>query len=405
MIRLTHPTQEINATIDLPGSKSISNRLLMLQHLYAPKSKVQALSRANDTALIDQILSRDTAEIDVEDAGTVARFLTAYFAVSTREVIMKGTPRMHKRPMGELVNCLRSLGADISYLGEEGYLPLKIKGTDLNGDQIDLTKVRSSQFISALLMIAPKIKGDLKIKVDPSMDSWSFVELTMHCMEMMGFTVLLQDGCLSVVGSASSRSLAVEKDWTSFYYWFVAAVLARKARLVFPGLSLNSVQTESKWLEELKHPLIEITEGDVGLILLRREGRISFEKKVLDLKDHPDLAPTFAILFASLAQKVDFTGLESLQYKECDRDMAIGEHLKELNANWSRDGMVWHLHPPVKESHVPKFRSFDDHRMIMSAAVLAVKNTLLIEEIEPVRKSYPDFFNQMELAGFKIELE
>ena len=404
MIRISHPNSVLRGTVNLPQSKSISNRLLILKHLYFPNLNINKLSDANDTQLLRSILGDMTSEIEVEDAGTVMRFLTATCALSGEEYILKGSKRMHQRPIGQLVDALRLWGAEIEYLEKEGYAPIKVNGTSLKGTILDMRNVKSSQFISALLMIMPAVGEDAGIKVDPKMHSWSFVKLTIDLMENLGIDVHLDNNVLKCSGLRNKiSSIDVESDWTSFYYFLSMAALSEESEMFFPALSLKSVQAEVTLLDALSIKGIELIEQDNG-VLLSKKSSLTGMKLEYNLKDFPDLAPTFALMLAALKQKAQFIGLESLKFKESDRDMAIAHQLSLVNASWNLENKEWALDGTAfKLKQQTSFPSFDDHRMLMSVAPLALVDAILIEDEEEVNKSFPGFWKQMESLGFTIE--
>lgn len=402
MIRLEHSTAILNGTIELPSSKSISNRLLILKALYKPDLDIHFLSEANDTKVLEKILNSDDDVLNVEDAGTVMRFLTAYFVAQGRSVTLRGTERMHERPISELVDALRSMGADITYLEKEAYPPIQIYSSKIRATTIDLSKVRSSQFISALLMIMPKFP-ELKLKVDSSMNSWMFVDLTIQLMRELGFKIELNDGMLVFKGGDISRSeFTVEADWTSFYYWYSAACVAKVSNLYFPRLSLRSIQGEAecyKWLAVSNMMLIQ-EKGGVKLIAEKAD---SLNTSTLNLKQYPDLAPSFALLYATLQKNISFEGLESLVYKESDRDDAIAQHLAMLACSWVRKDEQWLLIcDKAERENDLHFNSFKDHRMVMSLLPLALDQQVTIMDPDVVVKSYPNFWNDCESLGFNI---
>ncbi len=325
MIRISHPTGILNGTIALPSSKSICNRMLILKKLYEPDLKLDNLSNANDSVLLKDILDRDVRDIDVQDAGTVFRFMVAYAATGEGEYTLRGTGRLMERPIKELVDALLIFGADITYLEKEGQAPLRIVGKSLkaNTSLIDLTNVKSSQFISALLLIAPQIEGDFNLKVNTKMSSYSYVLLTVSCLRRMGFSVFVKGMYISVSKQQKfdGEYFLVEPDWSSFYYWFSMAHLSKECRLFFPGLRLDNMQKERKHLFEVGNTGMVFEEQDGGMLISKeRQGKVECPD-VMQFSQYPDSAMTFGMLLPALGCKFhEFKGLESLKYKECDRE-------------------------------------------------------------------------------------
>lgn len=403
MIKISHPTAVLKGEVILPGSKSISNRALILRELYAKNKVLNQLSNANDTLLLQQALESEQQQIDVADAGTVARFLTAFYSAKPGTRILRGTPRMHERPISELVDALIKMGADINYLDKEGHLPLKIHGKALTNCDLDLRSLKSSQFASALIMLLPSLSAKGQWKVDPTMNSWAFVQLTLDVMKEFGFDLFIENDLLEWKSRNNQRAeYTIEPDWTSFYYWLSMAILSKGAELYFPGLHLESPQSESKWLKQFGNQL-SYFEDQSGLHI-KTKGNKSLSLKCFDLKDHPDLAPTFAILSAGCVPEMQFTGLESLKVKESDRDFAIAEQLAKMNVYWKYNNQIWSM--DASDFQMPKnavFQSYDDHRMAMAVAPLSLIQAISIDNEAVVAKSYPQFWDVMKELGFELE--
>ena len=409
MIRISHPTGILNGTIALPSSKSICNRMLILKKLYEPDLKLDNLSNANDSVLLKDILDRDVRDIDVQDAGTVFRFMVAYAATGEGEYTLRGTRRLMERPIKELVDALRMFGADITYLEKEGQAPLRIVGKSLkaNTSLIDLTNVKSSQFISALLLIAPQIEGDFNLKVNTKMSSYSYVLLTVSCLRRMGFSVFVKGMYISVSKQQKfdGEYFLVEPDWSSFYYWFSMAHLSKECRLFFPGLRLDNMQKERKHLFEVGNTGMVFEEQDGGMLISKeRQGKVECPD-VMQFSQYPDSAMTFGMLLPALGCKFqEFKGLESLKYKECDRESALTEHLAKVQVSIVKKENIWELNTEeyrlIKDTEFP---TYDDHRMAMCVAPLALKESIRIENENAVQKSYPHFWEDMKSVGFEIK--
>ncbi|MFY0644393.1 MAG: hypothetical protein JXR19_07985 [Bacteroidia bacterium] len=404
-MKISHPTGLLKGVIQLPTSKSISNRLLVLKHLYCPELEIEGLSKANDTQLMNSLIESKADKLNVEDAGTVMRFLLAYMAASKRDVTLKGTARMHQRPIGELVDALGQIGAEIEFLGNEGYPPVKLSASALVDADLDMRKVQSSQFVSAMLMILPSFGLNSHIQIDPKMNSYAFVQMTIDVMDMLGLHLRNENQRISALDRTEpARTIKVERDWSSFYYWFAMAVLAKESELFFPGLKLEGIQTESQWLEVLTHELIFVEQNDEGILLQRKPGDIKFNINDIDLKNHPDLAPSFILLFACLEQECTFTGLESLDIKESERAKVLHSYLDQLGGSLTLKNGKWILQAcDVSTLNDNFFQTHKDHRMAMSLACLSLIAPINLDDGKVVSKSYPSFWLEMQHLGFEID--
>jgi 3-phosphoshikimate 1-carboxyvinyltransferase len=382
--------------------------MLILQKLYEPDLVLDNLSSANDSVLLKEILASNARAIDVQDAGTAFRFLVAYAAAGDGEYTITGTDRLQERPISGLVDALRLFGADITYLEKEGYAPLSIRGKELkvSTDLIDLTNVKSSQFISALLLIAPRIKGDFNLKVNTKMSSYSFVLLTISCLRRMGFSVFVKGMYISVSKQQKfdGEYFLIEPDWSSFYYWFSMAHLSKKCELFFPGLRLDNMQKERKHLFEVGNTVMTFEEKDGGMLISKKgEGEVECPE-ILYFAQRSDSVMTFGMLLPALGCKYHkLKGLESLKYKECDREVALGEHLQKVGARLDKVDEFWELKAEdYSLTANTTFPSYDDHRMAMCVAPLALKQPIIIEDESVVKKSYPHFWEDLKSVGFLI---
>ena len=409
MIRLWHGTGILKGTIKLPSSKSICNRMLILKKLYESDLELGNLSNANDSVLLKKILHTDTRDIDVQDAGTAFRFLVAYAASGTGEYTIRGTDRLMERPISDLVDALRLFGADITYLEKEGQAPLRIVGKKLKTSTslIDLTNVKSSQFISALLLIAPRIQGEFNLKVNTKMSSYSYVLLTLSCLRRMGFSVHVKGMYISVNKKQKfdGEYFLIEPDWSSFYYWFSMAHLSKECELFFPGLRLDNMQKERKHLFEVGNTRMAFEEKDNGMLITKKkQGEVECPD-VMQFSQYPDSAMTFGMLLPALGcTQHQLKGLESLKYKECDREVALVEHLNKVGVSLAKSGKTWELNAEnYRLNPETIFPSYDDHRMAMCVAPLALKQPICIEDEDVVSKSYPHFWDDMKSVGFTVK--
>ena len=409
MIRISHPTKSVKGIITLPSSKSISNRVLMLQKMYEPDLVIDNLSEANDTKLLKDLLSNDDKSLNVQDAGTAYRFLLAYCSITPGEWTITGTSRLQERPIDRLVDSLRQLGAEMRYLEREGFAPLLINGKKLKTSAriLDLSNVESSQFISALLMILPAIEGNVKVKINPNMNSKTFVNLTISVMRKMGFSIVVKKDIIEIKEGRRFKSeyFKIEPDWNSFYYFYSISHLASEVDLCFEGLSMNNMHQEKKRLFDVGNHSLKFGEDAKGLCV-QKSVKNQFEyKQELDYSQFPDLAPTFIMLYAAFnVNEISFTGLESLKFKECDREKVVKKYISESGAVFNKEGLKWTLNADkfhVEEDQI--FATYDDHRMAMSLAPLAMIKPIQIENEGVVKKSYPHFWEDLAKLGFQIE--
>jgi 3-phosphoshikimate 1-carboxyvinyltransferase len=381
----------------LPASKSISNRALIINALAGGTSQLDNLSDANDTQLMLRHINSNAAEIDVEDAGTTMRFLTAYFSVTNQKKSLTGTDRMKERPIGILADALRELGASIVYLGHPGFPPLEVGGFT-QGQQTDTITIRgdvSSQYISALMMIAPVLPKGLTLKLSGKVGSRPYIEMTVALMRHFGATAtLMQDEVIIPHQAYTPAPFTVESDWSAASYWFAFAALSSDATISLPRLSLKSLQGDSKIVEIMEDLGVRVsTEGE--LLVLTKSDR----KKEIhwDFTHCPDLAQTVAVVCAATGVKGNFTGLESLRIKETDRIAALQTELRKIGADLVEiDIHHWTLMPSEALPSAVSVNTYKDHRMAMAFAPLLTLMDVVIEDQDVVRKSYPNFWNDIE---------
>ena len=407
MIKLSHGSKILEGSVLLPSSKSISNRLLVLRHVLQPDLKVRNLSVANDTKLLGNILDnlQSLDEVNAQDAGTAFRFLTAVLSVTEGERTLIGSKRMNDRPIKELVYALYSLGADITYLGAEGFPPLRIKGKQLEKQgELDFRETRSSQFISALLLIAHSIGAKWEIRINPEMNSKPFIRLTVNLLNQLGAQTFLEDDTIRVGEyHLTGQELLVESDWTSFYYFLGMALQAKHVDLEFPRLTMDGIQEEADFWKELKMKGLHIEPFNGGTRLFSK-GDVTIGESHYDFSAFPDLWPMMAFSLAGRRMKFSSTGLSWLRYKESDRLEAVLNEYRKLSVSSGQDENQ--VAVDARKFYAPDghvFKSYDDHRMAMSAAILGVENEIRIETPEVVNKSFPNFWAELEKIGFNIE--
>lgn len=389
------------SAVNLPASKSISNRVLILNALSGNKSSLHNLSDANDTQLMLKQIQSKNEVIDVEDAGTTMRFLTAYYSVSNQHKIITGTERMKERPIGILVDALRSLGADIQYAERPGYPPLEIK--KFTGQKVSSLSIRgdvSSQFISALMMVAPTLPQGLTLTLEGKVGSRPYIEMTASLMKVFGVSCEVLERQINIPAqSYRPAEFTVESDWSGASYWYAFAALAEQATLTLPRLSLNSLQGDSAIVEIMKFLGVETSmEGD----LLRLSKAPQKQKLSWDFTHCPDLAQTVAVVCAAKGVEADFTGLESLRIKETDRIAALQKELAKIGADLIEEGNHWKVIPSQNFPEKVFFNTYKDHRMAMAFAPLATLMDVAIENPAVVKKSYPKFWEDIKRLGWEV---
>jgi 3-phosphoshikimate 1-carboxyvinyltransferase len=409
-MKITAPKGNINTSIELPGSKSISNRLLMIRAISDVPMHFKNLSDAEDTILLakalGQIKGKTSGTVNINHAGTDMRFLTAHLSVKEGEWIVTGSERMKQRPISELVNALKELGADISYLEKEGFPPLKIKGKKLHGGRIEINGSISSQFISALMLVAPALDEDLEIILKGSLVSLPYIKMTCELLKSFGVFVTFNDNKILVKPApfkVLNDQMLVESDWSAASYWFNLAALANDPEIELKFLDKVSLQADSI-LPYLYSKLGVKTEFiEKGIRLSRSEKSVNaFE---YDFTDCPDIAQTIAVTCFGLGIRSNLTGLQTLKIKETDRILALKTEFEKLGATVEATNNSLQIIPPQKISEtMPFIQTYNDHRMAMSFAALAVKfPSMKIENPDVVEKSYPAFWDDLQYAGFELD--
>lgn len=414
MLKLSAPENILNTTIKLFGSKSINNRLLILNEVLGLNLTFKNNSTSEDTLLLQKALSeiksKGNAVIDVHHAGTDMRFLTAYLSIIKGEWILTGSDRMKERPVGELVTALRSLGADITYLEKENYPPLKINGKKISGGKIEIDGSFSSQFISALLLIAPKFENGIELTLKNEIVSWPYIQMTIDILNEFGVTVSTNLNTIKVSRSLDTNPkpivYEVESDWSSASYWFSVVALSKNAEITLTGLKNNSSQADSILPELYKHFGVESEFKNNGLILSKNlKHTTNFE---YDFTNCPDIAQTIAVTCFGLGIKAKLTGLRTLKLKESDRIVALKTELEKFGANIeiTLDSLIINETQNKKTETRNPVSTYNDHRMAMSFAPLALLyKQLYIQKPEVVSKSYPLFWEDLKSVGFSVNLQ
>lgn len=394
--------------INLPASKSISNRVMIINALSYNPYPVRNLSECDDTQAMKRVLNSNTTQFDIGHAGTAMRFLTAFLSKIIGVWELTGSERMKQRPIGLLVDALQKLGAKIEYTGNDGFPPLRIWGTHLKGGILELDGSISSQYITALLLIAPTLEGGLTLRLKNRITSESYIRLTLGLMEKFGIKYRWNEHEIYVSEqSYLPLDFIVEADWSGASYWYQMAALAEKAEIELPNLELPSLQGDSaiaKWFEEFG----VVTQRFEGGVKLFKTSSKQPDRLILDFTENPDVAQTLAVL--CMAKKISFyfTGLETLKIKETDRIAALKTELAKFGAilKEPKSGqLVWDGNIDKKEIQKnPIIQTYKDHRMAMAFAPLALAGIpLFIEDPMVVSKSYPGFWDDLKTTGFEIE--
>jgi 3-phosphoshikimate 1-carboxyvinyltransferase len=398
---LVHPPQKpIRARIKLAASKSECNRALIIDALTHFQCELSNISEARDSQTMLRLLQSDELTADVIDAGTTMRFLTAYFTVTNQKKRMTGTPRMCERPIGILVDALRTLGAYIDYENVTGYPPLMLNGFVYSGqNELRIRGNVSSQYISALLLIAPSLPDGLTIILEGEVGSRPYIEMTLKQMEYFGI-VYEADWNTNIIQVKPSqyqpKNYAIESDWSGASYWYSIVALAADAEVELLGLKENSLQGDSDIVNIMAHLGVESTFTDHGVLLKKIPAAATLS---WDFTDCPDLAQTVAVCCAVKNIHLTLTGVESLKIKETDRIFALQEELKKLGAelNEVEANLKYEVVRKADSTtaSTPSIFTYDDHRMALAFAPVGMVHDIIIEEPGVVVKSYPGYWNDL----------
>ena len=410
-IRITPPAN-INAQIMLPASKSISNRALIINALANGTHPLENLSDCDDTQVMLRALQAQPGEtIDIMAAGTAMRFLTAYLSVTPGDRIITGTQRMKQRPIGILVDALRELGANIEYVEKEGFPPLRIQGTTLTKSHISLPGNISSQYISALLMIAPTLKNGLQVTLTGDIISRPYIDLTLQLMKDFGAQASwLNDHELKVEPQPyCSTPYYIEGDWSAASYWHEIVALSKDATITLPSLFRKSYQGDSKMADQFALLGARTSYKENGITILKPK-MVDISQAIhvnLDFTNQPDLAQTFVVTCALQNITFRFTGLQTLKIKETDRIAALICEMKKLGyvLHEAEDSILYWNGERCERSG-EAIDTYEDHRMAMAfAPACLVLPDICINNPHVVSKSYPRYWDDLKAAGFIIEEE
>lgn len=392
--------------INLSTSKSISNRLLIIKALCNKEISIKNLSISEDTKIIEKALVNNGPAIDAGHAGTAMRFLTAYFAQKKGEWILTGSERMKNRPINFLVDGLRQLGADIEYLEKDGYPPLKINGKKLSGNYVKIDGSISSQFITAILLIAPTLQSDLILELYNKTGSIPYIKLTLELMSYFGINYTWEDNIITIPNQEySPNEITVEADWSGASYWYEMASFANQVDLKIYGLYQNSLQGDaivSRIYERLGIKTLYI---ENGIHLTKLDNAVDYFE--FDFSDYPDLIQT--VVPTCVIKNIPFklSGAESLKIKETDRIFALQQEIAKFGAEIKETGhgtIEWDGKIVSKLDYNIEIDTYVDHRMAMAFAPIAIdKKNLIINDPGVVVKSYPSYWKDLIKAGFEVK--
>ena len=401
-------------TVDLPASKSISNRALIIHALSGGSTLPENLSDCDDTSVIIDALRTMPEEINIKAAGTAMRFMTAYLSVTPDTHILTGTERMKHRPIGILVDALRTLGANIEYIGEEGYPPLRITGSTLKGGLLEIHGNVSSQYISALLMIGPMLKDGLTLRLLDHIISRPYIDLTLWMMGEFGAEAEWTSADTITVNPKpyKSRDYFIENDWSGASYWYEILALNGdpESEIRLTGLMDGSKQGDSitRYIFSLLGVKTKLQSKKAGIpqtITLKKNGHC-VPKLEYDFVNCPDLAQTFVVACAAMNIPFHFTGLSTLKIKETDRIEALKTEMRKLGyvvKDIDGSELLWdgeRCEPSLEQG----IDTYEDHRMALAFAPYAMKhNGLVINNPQVVTKSYPHYWDHLRQTGFKVE--
>ncbi len=395
--------QKIDSEIIISGSKSESNRLLILQQLFS-EIKIHNLSDSDDTHHLQEALSSDSEIADIGHAGTAMRFLTAFFATQEGETkVLQGSDRMHNRPIEILVNALRDLGADIEYVEKEGYPPLKIKGKKFLKEKVAINGNVSSQYISALMLIAPSLKNGLEIQLEGKVTSVPYIKMTLALLHQVGVEAIFEGNSIKIQPkeNISEQDIIVESDWSSASYFYSLIALSKIGSSVkLSAYKKDSLQGDSCLARIYQHFGV-VTSFEENSIILIKEKEHSTEVLIEDLKNAPDIAQTIAVTCFGLGVACDLSGLHTLKIKETDRLEALREELTKLGAEINVTNETLHLKKSEIIHENVEITTYNDHRMAMAFSPLALKVLIVILNAEVVTKSYRNFWNDMQQVGIE----
>ena len=402
---LSKNNRPIKGIIEIGGSKSESNRLLMLRK-YLSDFKITNLSKSDDTKTLIDALANTNKIIDVNHAGTAMRFLVSYYASKLNsEITLTGSDRMKNRPIGILVNALRDLGAEIEYKEKEGYPPLRIIGKNLIGNEVSLPANISSQFISSLMMLGVKIDNGIKLNLEGNITSKPYILMTKKLIDKIGCNVVINNNEIEISGNCKSlnKIVEVESDWSSASYFYSIVALSKDAEITLKIFKKDSIQGDSIVSKIYQKLGVETIYKEDSIIISKNKMSNLPDSLKLDLSDTPDLAQTIAVSCLGLGIECELSGLDTLKIKETDRIEALKKEFIKLGVDGitTSDNKIYFRGNQNLNNNI-KITTYQDHRMALSFAPLAVIIDISIESPNVVSKSFPDYWEDLKTLGFKI---
>lgn len=401
---ISHQEKKIDSCFKIKGSKSESNRLLILKAFYK-NIFIKNISNSEDTSILEKNLKNLKNKINVNHAGTAMRFLTAYLSIQAEKNFeIYGSKRMHERPIKVLVDALNSIGADIKYLEKDGFPPLIIRGKKIQKDSISIPSNVSSQYISALLLISPMLKNGLTIKLKEAIASRPYIDMTLFFLRNIGVKLISKQYEIKVTHTESIKDFeySVESDWSSLSYFYSIVSLAKNASLKIDKFHKNTVQGDKRLVQIYKNLGVR-TSFKGSSVYLKKDVSLKIpDRIILDLVDCPDIAQTIAVSCFGLGISCELNGLHTLKIKETDRLFALKNELEKLGASVQITDKSLHLDKSEKIKTNIKINTYDDHRMAMSFAALAIKIPIIINDPMVIKKSFPDFWTVLKALGFKL---
>ncbi len=402
----------LQSLIKITGSKSETNRLLLLQALY-PNITLENTSNSDDSDVMADALQQAAISnqksliIDVHHAGTAMRFLTAFFAIQEgKEIILTGSSRMKERPIKILIEALNQLGAEITYKEKEGFPPIKIKGKKITNNKVSLPANVSSQYISALLLIAPKLENGLEITLEGEITSIPYIKMTLALLNDIGVETSFENNRISVKSKLSivNHQLSIESDWSSAsYYYSIVALSPIGTEIKLSRYKQNSLQGDAVLAQIYKNFGVETTFDESGIIIKRIKH--AAKSVQFNLASSPDIAQTIVVTCFGLGVGCYLSGLDTLKIKETDRIEALRLELTKIGALVVTTNSTLKLGSSTKIKSNKKIETYQDHRMAMAFAPLGLKTSMIIEDAEVVSKSYPTFWDDLKSIGFTISKE
>ena len=401
---ISHPNNEIKKSFNISGSKSESNRLLILKHLFE-NIEIDNISDSDDTVVLEKGLLSNSGKVNIHHAGTAMRFLTAYFSVQeNKSYVISGSNRMHDRPIKILVDALNDLGADVKYIDKTGYPPLKINGKKLNVFNVSLDAKISSQYITALILIAPSLEKGLIINLIGEITSKPYIDISLALLNRIGVETSFINNRIEIkpVGNLNISKHYVESDWSSLSYFFSVVALSKSSEINIGTYFKNSIQGDKK-LVEIYDKLGVKTIFKNNKVSLKKTRNFKLPKKLeLKLNDTPDLAQTIAVTCFGLGLPCDLYGLHTLKIKETDRLLALKVELEKLGATVIITEDSLHLKKSIIIKKDIIINTYDDHRMAMAFATLGIVKPIIINNPKVISKSFPSFWSVLEKLNFKL---